>query len=201
MDLKIIKTANNLSSASEIIKIAFGVSLLFHLVFFIIFQQVMPDIWQTGELRTYKVELMRDPVDDISVEKLENLERENSLKKIMDSSKDSEETISLDTKDKRYVSYTRIIKKRLSLYWGYPRKAKEQLMEGKSHVVFSLSRDGRLMNVSVTGSSGYEILDQEGVDAVKRAAPFPPFPESVTVGKLNINVIFYYRLTSSKNAK
>lgn len=116
----------------------------------------------------------------------------------MESSRDSQDTISLDTKDKRYISYTKLVKQRLSSNWGYPRKAKEKLMEGKSHVLFSLSRNGQLIGISITGSSGYEILDQEGIDTIKRAAPFPPFPESITVGRLNINVSFEYRLTSPK---
>ena len=198
MDLKILKTANNHFSGSGIIKTAFAVSFFSHLLFFLTAQQFIPELWRTGELKTYKVELIRDAVDDIPVEKLQDFEKENSLKKILESDKNSQETISLDTKDERYISYTRVIKKRLSSYWGYPRKAKEQLMEGKSHVLFSLSKDGRLIAVSVTGSSGYELLDQEGVDTIRRAAPFPAFPDSITVGRLNINVTFEYHLTSSK---
>lgn len=199
MDLKIIKTVNNHFSDFGIIKTAFAVSFFFHLLFFLTAQQFMPELWRTGELKTYKVELIRDAIDDIPIEKLQELEKEDSLKKVLESDKNSQETISLDTKDKRYVSYTRVIKKRLSTYWGYPRKAKDQLMEGKSRVLFSLSKDGRLIAVSVTGSSGHELLDQEGVDTIRRAAPFPAFPDSITVGRLNINVSFEYHLTSSKN--
>ena len=198
MELKTIKTANNITTASRIIKVAFGVSFFSHLLFFITVQQFMPELWRTNELRTYKVELIRDIVDDIPFEKLKELEKENSLKKLIASNNDSQETISLDTKDKRYISYTRVIKKRLSSYWGYPRKAKKQLMEGKSYALFSLSRDGELIGVSITGSSGHEILDQEGVDTITRSAPFPPFPDSITVGRLNINVSFEYLLTSPK---
>ena len=198
MDLKTIKTANNISAASRIKKAALGISFFSHLLIFITIQQLMPELWRTTELKTYKVELIRDVIDDIPIEKLEELERENSLKKLMESNKDAEETISLDTKDKRYISYTKIIKQRLSANWGYPRKAKENLMEGKSHVIFSLSRDGELIGASITGSSGHEILDQEGVDTIIRAAPFPPFPDSITVGRLNINVSFEYLITSSK---
>lgn len=195
MDLKTIKTVNNIT-AQKIIKVAFGLSFFSHLLFFITVQQFMPELWRTNELKTYRVELIRDVIDDIPPERLEELEKENSLKKLLDSNMDSQETISLDTKDKRYISYTRVIKKRLASYWGYPRKAKKQLMEGKSHALFSLSRNGQLIGVSITGSSGYEILDQEGIDTIKRAAPFPPFPDSITVNRLNINVSFEYRLTT-----
>ncbi len=195
MDLKIIKTANNLSASLGIKKVAFGASFLFHLLFFITYQ---PELWRTNELKTYKVELIRDVIEDIPAEVLEEMQKEDSLKKIMEANKDTEETISLDTKDKRYISYTKLIKKRLASFWGYPRKAKEQLMEGKSHALFSLSRDGQLITASITGSSGYNVLDQEGVDTIVRAAPFPPFPDSITVERLNINVSFEYRLTSPK---
>ena len=198
MDLKTTKTVNNLLAASSIIKVALAVSLFSHLVFIIVSQLFIPELWKTTELKAYKVELIRDAIDDIPVEKLEELEKENSLKKLKESDKDSEETISLDTKDKRYISYTRLIKSRLSSYWGYPKKAKDQFMEGKSHAIFSLSRDGRLISVSITGSSGYEILDQECIDTITRSAPFPPFPDSITAGRLNINVSFKYQLTSSK---
>ncbi|MBN2419073.1 MAG: energy transducer TonB [Deltaproteobacteria bacterium] len=195
MDPEIIKTANNLFVSLGIKKIAFGLSFFLHILFFMIYQ---PELWETTELKAYKVELIRDVIDDIPIEKLEELEKENSLKKITETDDDSQETISLDTKDKRYISYTKIIKQRLSSNWGYPRKAKERFMEGKSHAVFSLSRNGQLINVSITGTSGHEILDQEGVDTIKRASPFPPFPESISVSRLNINVSFEYRLTSSK---
>lgn len=200
MDLKAIITASNLGSTSRLKKVAFGISFFFHLLFFLAAQQFFPVIWHTSELKTYRVELIRDAIDDIPIEKIEKQNREDSLKKVVETDKDSEETISLDTRDTRYVSYARLIKKRLASCWGYPKEAKEQLIEGKSHVIFSLSRDGRLTNVLITGSSGHEILDREGMDAVSRAAPFPPFPGTITVGKLNINVTFDYRLTSTKDA-
>lgn len=37
--------------------------------------------------------------------------------------------------------------------------------------------DGRLSKVSVSRSSGASLLDQAALDAVKRAAPFPPAPK------------------------
>jgi TonB family protein len=190
--------ANSLFAASRIKKTAFGVSFFMHLILVLIIQLSLPELWHIEELKTYRVEFVRDAIDDIPFEKMTEKEKENTLKKIVEADKKSEETISLDTADKRYVSYTSVIKKRLAACWGYPREAKEKSMEGKSHAIFSLSKDGHLIGVEVTGTSGYEILDQEGLDAIKRAAPFPPFPGSITVEKLNINVTFEYRLSASK---
>ncbi len=198
MDQTSVKTLNRFSGSLSPKKTALIASFIAHLLLIIILQLYAPSIWPETELKTYRVELMRDAVDDISPAKLEELSRDDSLKKVMDADKNSEETISLDTKDKRYVSYTRILKGKLAKYWGYPKKAKERLMEGTTHAVFSLSRDGGLIGVSVTGSSGHKLLDQEGSDAVKRAAPFPPFPDSITVNKLNIMVSFSYQITATE---
>jgi TonB family protein len=189
---------NSFYAASRIRKTAFGVSFFSHLVLILIIQQFAPELWHIEELKTYRVEFIRDAIDDIPFEKITEKEKENSIKKIIEPDQKSEETISLDTVDKRYVSYTAILKKRLAACWGYPKEAKEKSMEGKAHAIFSLSRDGHLTGVEITGPSGHEILDQEGLDAIKRAAPFPIFPDSITVERLNIKVTFEYRLSAAK---
>jgi TonB family protein len=189
---------NNLYTSSRIKKTAFGVSFFSHLVLILIIQQFVPELWHIEELKTYRVEFVRDAIDDIPFEKMTEKEMENSIKKIIEADKKSEETISLDTVDKRYASYTGVLKKRLAAVWGYPREAKAKSMEGKAHALFSLTRDGHLTGAEITGPSGHEILDQEGLDAIRRAAPFPPFPGSISVERLNINVTFEYRLSASK---
>lgn len=199
MDLEIIKPTNRISTSSRIMKAAFAVAFFSHLVFIAVVHQFIPQFWQTNELRTYSVELIRDSIDDIPLGELEELSRENSLKKLIDSKSNSEKTISLDTKDKRYIAYATLIKKRLSSCWGYPVEAKNRLMEGKSRLIFSLSQAGQLTEISIIESSGYKILDREGADTIRRAAPFPPFPESITANKLNLDVSFEYRITSSKS--
>lgn len=191
-------TANSLFAASRIKKTAFGLSFFSHLILILITQQFIPELWHIEELKTYRVEFIRDAIDDIPFEQMSEKEKENTIKKIIESKKESEETISLDTLDKRYVSYTGVIKKRLAACWGYPREAKENNMEGKAHALFSLTRDGHLTGIEITGTSGHEVLDQEGLDAIRRAAPFPPFPDSIKVERLNINVTFEYRLSSAK---
>ncbi|HJX34014.1 MAG TPA: TonB family protein, partial [Desulfatiglandales bacterium] len=58
--------------------------------------------------------------------------------------------------------------------------------------------DGKMTYVNITQGSGHDILDQEVIRAINSAAPFPPFPESITAKRLNINATFNYRLTSEK---
>ncbi|MGD2125656.1 MAG: energy transducer TonB, partial [Desulfobacteraceae bacterium] len=111
---------------------------------------------------------------------------------------ESQDTISLDTKDKRYITYARVIKERISYHWTYPQEAKDNLMEGKLTVLFSLNRGGDLTQINIVIGSGYDILDLEALQAIRGAAPFPPFPEHITVGRLNIKATFDYRITTRR---
>jgi protein TonB len=82
--------------------------------------------------------------------------------------------------------------------WTYPAEAKELLMEGSLMVIFSLNRDGTMIQIKVNKLSGYEILDKEAIRAIRSAAPFPPFPEHVTASRLNIRANFDYRITARR---
>ena len=200
MDLRTI-TNRILSDdpGTRVMQIAISLSAVSHLILIMAVQQVFPVYWKTEELRSYKVELIREAVDDLPAGTLDSTKNEDSLKKVIDTKKDAEDTISLDTKDKRYISYAKVIQQKLMEHWEYPPLARDNLIEGHSLVIFSLLSDGSLTGISVTQSSGYEILDKEVIDAVNSAAPFPPFPESIVVNKLNINASFEYRLTTSGN--
>lgn len=198
MLLKTVKIVNKLLEpwpGSDGLKMAVMVSVAAHIIMILTVQQVVPVFWKTEEIRSYRIELVREAVDDLPVGKLEE-KHEDSLKKLIDSKTESEETISLDTKDKRYVSYTKIIKKKLMSAWEYPPEAKLNLLEGKSVVLFSILRDGTLAGASITSSSGYDILDNEVVRAVNTASPFPAFPETISANKLNINASFEYQLAA-----
>jgi protein TonB len=46
----------------------------------------------------------------------------------------------------------------------------------------------------VEQSSGLPILDHAAMEAVRGAAPFPPFPEHITLKRLSIVANFDYRI-------
>jgi TonB family protein len=56
-------------------------------------------------------------------------------------------------------------------------------------------REGALTRLEITRSSGHEVLDREAERAVQSAAPFP---STITVSRLNINVSFDYTLSKKK---
>jgi TonB family protein len=188
-----------LRSPAGIMKACIGISLLFHFGLLAGFQNFLP-VWSSQELRTYNVEIIRPPTEDIDREDLKG--SSDSLDQGKDiSSADTQDTISLDTKDERYVQYAGTIKAKIAKNWEYPAEARLSLMEGEVTVLFSLAKDGGMTQIKIESGSGYDILDSEVIRAIKASLPFPSFPETVKVNRLNIKARFNYQLTSGKNGK
>ena len=184
-----------------IMRISLTVSFLLHLLMLLTFQKTFPFPGAAGELRTYAVELIRPPVEGLGADQIPQahigpVKEEHSPPSAP--SADDQETIRLDTADKKYVTYAGIIKERIMLQWRYPPEAKQDLIEGRLAVLFSLNRQGRMTRIDVVKPSGFSILDKEAIRAVSTAAPYPPFPEHVTVSRLNIEASFDYRIKASR---
>ncbi len=185
-------------STGTVMKSSIIVSMLVHLCILLGMQKAFPIDWIAKPLQTYHVELLRPPVTSLDDKKEPAMKLENTKPEEKTSPEVSEDTISLDTKDKKYRSYAKIIKSRLMQHWNYPKKAWEDLIEGEVQVIFSLDRQGHLKGVKITRPSNSDILNGETLRTIRAAAPFPPFPGSVSVIKLNINASFAYRLTAKR---
>jgi TonB family protein len=69
-------------------------------------------------------------------------------------------------------------------------------LRGQSGLVvvgFTVHADGRVSGIGVVQSSGNAAIDQAGVDAVQRAAPFPPFPGGVNRSSWPFGVPLEYK--------
>jgi protein TonB len=64
----------------------------------------------------------------------------------------------------------------------YPDSARDLGMSGTVEVVYVLDRAGKLMKADIASSSGYPLLDQAALRAVRSAA-FAPFPADAWVGE------------------
>jgi TonB family protein len=181
-----------------IMKISLFISFLLHLALILTFQKAFPLEWAGEVLRTYRVEMIRPPVEDLDVEAFSAAEVDQLRHEKQQKAEEDQDTISLDTDDERYVSYARAVKERIFHQWRYPPRARESLIEGKLMVVFTLKRNGQMVQVKVLDQSEFEILDNEAVRAITEAAPFPFFPDHITVNRLNIKASFDYRLTSRR---
>ena len=186
----------NFPGGQRVMRISLVVSLGCHIFLFAAMQKAFPVSWIMKPLKTYHVELFRPAVHNLDEDETSTTELAGIKPKEKPKASDSEDTISLDTTDRRYSSYARVIKERLMRHWEYPPEAKENLIEGRVLVLFSLNRQGQLKNIKILGRSSYEILDKETLKTIRNASPFPSFPGSVTVKKLNIKASFGYRLTS-----
>jgi TonB family protein len=202
MALRIIKAATDAfgQPTGRILRICLIVSLAFHAVILLTLQSAFPTYLTGEDLRIYRVELLRPPVDDMDLaEKPDtDISKPEEQEASKPSSEETQETISLDTDDKRYVTYAQAIKERIAGQWKYPQEARKQKLEGRLVALFSLNREGALTRFDITKPSGHEVLDREAERAVRSAAPFPPFPSTVTVSRLNINVSFDYTLSKRK---
>jgi TonB family C-terminal domain len=106
----------------------------------------------------------------------------------------SRPTSSLTEESRRVALEESFLRERLSViadivqrHINYPPIARRMGWEGKVLVSFVLEPDGDIRDLKVLKSSGYEVLDKEALDAIKRSyRDFPKPPVGVVV-KLPIN--------------
>ena len=103
-----------------------------------------------------------------------------------------DEPISLDTKEAKYVSYFSRIKQQIQRVWVYPSQGIKRTLSGELTLKFEISKDGNLLSLRLINSSGSNILDANAVKAVRGAAPYYPFPITITKKKLSILATFVY---------
>jgi protein TonB len=111
--------------------------------------------------------------------------------------KDMEEGDSLDlnTKEFKYISYFTSLRKAIELVWVYPMEAAQKGIQGKVQLRFTIQENGRVSEVSVVRSSGHSMLDQAILEAIKLASPFSPLPQGWHKEHLTITGSFNYVLT------
>lgn len=74
---------------------------------------------------------------------------------------------------KEHFKYIRdLIQKKLT----YPRIARKMGWTGKVIVSFVISTDGNVKDIEITESSGFEMLDKNTIEIVKKTSPFPRPP-------------------------
>lgn len=76
----------------------------------------------------------------------------------------------------------------------YPESARRNNWEGTAKVEFVLSGDGKVNSVNIITSSGYTVLDEEAIEMVKRAVPFPQIPGELGILELKLLLPIVFRL-------
>ena len=67
----------------------------------------------------------------------------------------------------------------LAPYRVYPPAARASNQHGRVVTRVTLGRDGGLIDVRIDTSSGWPLLDQAELEAIRRGAPFPPVPANM----------------------
>lgn len=91
-------------------------------------------------------------------------------------------------------SYYTAIRMAVNNRWIIPPAAKNRFKPGRLTVDFAIGREGALLNWFVIESTGDSILDHAGQEAIRSAAPFPPFPDDLKqFSQLDIRMHFDYK--------
>jgi periplasmic protein TonB len=81
---------------------------------------------------------------------------------------------------------------RLNQFKRYPSQARVRGHEGRVTVAFTLNTDGRVVSSKIVKSSGSAILDQETLDLIARAQPYPVPPDGTGGQDLFLEVPISY---------
>lgn len=107
--------------------------------------------------------------------------------------------INLNTKDFKYVGYFAGLKEKIEWAWVYPQEAQMSGQQGTLTLTFRILRSGELAEVKRVRSSGFPLLDDAAVRAVRDAAAFAPFPDNWPDADITIVANFTYHLVGVKS--
>jgi periplasmic protein TonB len=89
-------------------------------------------------------------------------------------------------------AYHAAIRARIEAAKQYPIAARRRHLEGNVVVSFRLNRDGKLLSIQISHSSGTELLDDAALGAVQNGSPYPRCPgeESAEPEPMTVNIEF-----------
>lgn len=102
----------------------------------------------------------------------------------------------LDMENDLLNSFFRRFRDNIYGVWSYPARAAERGEQGRCLLQVTVNKDGTLRDVELKESSGYPLLDQEAIDAVRKGAPYGALSRYYEKETLTIFVFFQYHLTS-----
>ena len=76
----------------------------------------------------------------------------------------------------------------------YPLEARQRRQQGVAQVAFTLDRKGQLLASHIVRGSGYASLDQETLQMLQRAQPFPPPPVELSGERVDLIVPVRFNL-------
>ena len=104
-----------------------------------------------------------------------------------------DDSVTLDTDEFKFMSYNRWLKIKVESILRYPELAAQSGIQGTLYIKFDIMKDGSLGDVELLKTSGYKILDDEALRAIRASAPFQPLPDDWRMPRYSIRaaVMFY----------
>ena len=93
-------------------------------------------------------------------------------------------------KDVDFGPYMKELQRRIKMNWDPPKGNESK----RVILLFSISKDGRLLNVKVAKTSGVPAADRAAINAVQLTAPFKPLPSDFRGQKVDIQFTFDYNV-------
>jgi len=87
--------------------------------------------------------------------------------------------LALATYQRAYDMYVTRVREKVDPLWSFPRELAVKLEQGDVLMAFVIRKDGRVTDVRVLKGSGFPSFDKNVTNAIKKAAPFPPLPETL----------------------
>ena len=82
----------------------------------------------------------------------------------------------------------------LNKHKKYPHEARKNGHEGVANVSFTIDRSGKIISSHLEKSSGSDLLDQEAIEVLNRASPFPTPPPDVPNLTINLSLPIQFRI-------
>lgn len=124
----------------------------------------------------------RDIIAKFSDKRAENVKKEAS------------QGITFSAKEFNDWGYLQRLKEKIERVWQYPPQAAKRGIFGDLYLKFTIDKKGKLISVELIRTSGYRMLDDAAIQALKDAQPFWPLPEDWQRDNLTITGHFIYTL-------
>ncbi|MDA8431434.1 MAG: energy transducer TonB [Nitrospiraceae bacterium] len=105
---------------------------------------------------------------------------------------DTENPVTFDTKEYKVAGYMTKLRQKIESIWVYPPEAAERGIYGDLKIRFTIKKDGRLGAVELVRTSGYKMLDDAAIKALKDGEPYWPLPDSWGRNSYTIEGHFVY---------
>jgi protein TonB len=99
----------------------------------------------------------------------------------------------VDIDDARNL-YGGLLTREIAKHKQYPNVARMRGWQGEAMIELKIDSNGQLLSSRIVTSSGYEVLDKQGLEMVRKASPFPPPPTALRGRNFEILVPVSFKL-------